>query len=561
MSKKEPKEIKAPKKRKHKGLKIFLIVLCIIIVLPIAFLFIAFFDSGTKNVSNKDVHYENLVSEVVYKGLEKLDYAHPQLSFKIDEEMIDGILMSACDKINQKQYIPKMYCFINDNNYTFVMDAQISFFKTRVFLNTSLTKDNDTLEFSINNITIGRLPIPYNWVSGLLGKFINDDTLNNSFKQAGFNIQSHLSVGKLTYSREQFKEDVGAYIEKMGTTDEKQERNQYLKLLLSMIGDKEHEVLKTDYSDGITATFDFSQLELTEEYEQPHLEFVDLDKHQEAVANWLNQHYISESDVNDVYTYLIRGTLSSNEVTTKINGFDNTFKEVIKSYLGGTELTAYGGSKVKESGKSPVTFATYCGEGNITANFDYTAGSPAKATFTVTTDSLNKYFAKNMTEAIGKIIPITYQDNNTWYFNCILVDNLYVQFDGGNTPTMTVYLTLNIAGIQIGIALVTKNIEIINPQSNDSSSFGQLSFKLDQVYCGPILIEDKEFLDPILDLLPKEGDVFYYDKTSNKFLIDLDSVISDITNKSEIISILLDHATPSCTTTGGTLSMTYTKNS
>ena len=210
---KKVKEVKAPKKKRHRGLKIFGIVLTAIIVLPIAFVFIAFYDTTTKKVSDSEITYQNIVSKAVYNGFSKLA-TEQKLELYIDPNMIDGIMMSGCDMINQKKWIPKMYCYVKDNNYTFVMDAQASFFKTRLLLHAKLgkvEKGDSALIFKITGLTIGRLPIPTSWVAGIAGNFIKEETINNAFAKAGFNIKCNLKKLQLTYTREQFRIDVANY--------------------------------------------------------------------------------------------------------------------------------------------------------------------------------------------------------------------------------------------------------------------------------------------------------------------------------------------------------------
>ncbi|MCQ2787246.1 MAG: hypothetical protein MJ199_02470, partial [Bacilli bacterium] len=297
-----------PKKKKHKGLIIFLIIFGILVVFPVGFVFGAFFTTSTKEVSDTTVHYENIVSESLHEGIKKLDKDNPQLDFTINGDMIDGIMMAACEKINQPDYIPKMYCSINENDYTFYADLQASFFKTRVAIATHLSTEGEgdarQLVFKINNIKVGRLPIPVNWVISILGNFLNDETLNNAFGQSGFHITSDLANARLLYKRETFKEDVGVYLSNLGSD------NPFLNVLLSVFGDES--ILKTNFNNGVTATFDLKALQmLTDDKVYKHkdapLEFTELDTFKDNITSLLNYHGLEESGVSNVYTYLLRG--------------------------------------------------------------------------------------------------------------------------------------------------------------------------------------------------------------------------------------------------------------
>ena len=87
VTKEVPVEAPKKKKKKHTGLKVFAILMTIIVVFPIAFVFIAFFDTSTKKVSNKEVHYQNMVSETFYNSIGNL-VDTGSLGFTINEEMI-----------------------------------------------------------------------------------------------------------------------------------------------------------------------------------------------------------------------------------------------------------------------------------------------------------------------------------------------------------------------------------------------------------------------------------------------------------------------------------------
>lgn len=564
MSKKTPKP-----KKKHKGLIIFLVIFSILVVFPVGFIFGAFYTTDTKKVSNSEITYQNIVSKAFYNGVKGLSEENPKLNLTIDEDMFDGILMGACEKIGQPQYIPKMYCYIKDNNYTFVVDLQASFFKSRIQIHTTLSKDEkkNELVFKITGITLGRLPIPLNWITSILGNFINDEMLNNAFSQSGFHIQSHLSETKLTYSREQFKEDVGGYVEKLG------EGNPFLQLLLPMLGDEEHNILSTGYDNGITVSFDLQQLELPEAAKPAPLYFTELDKHQGKIVEWLNKGYLLEKDVSDMFVYLIRGSehLGESSAVTFINSIKNgdykgkdvaAFESEIKKYVGTDDVTNYSsGSKIKAvTVDDPIDFNAYCGNEGIKAEFDITK-LPNEVTFTVTTESLNKYLALTMTDAIGRTIPITYKNvDDTWGFEFALVDNLYINFDddGSNNPKMIMYLTINLSGVRLGITLETDSIKIDNPTTD---SFGKLSFTLkDAVHFGSILINDKNFLNPVLELIPFTGDVFTYN--NGYFAIDIDAIIAQtFTHDQETqILALLKNATVKSSATDAGLSLTYSNS-
>ena len=550
-----PKKYRLPKRRGHKGLKIFAILMTIFVVFPIAFVFAAFYDNTTKQVSNSEVHYQNIVSESLYKGIEKLGN-EGKLGFKIDENMIDGIMVSACDMINQKQFVPKMYCYINDNNYIFAVDLQASFFKTRVLLNTTLAKDdsNDTLIFQINNITIGRLPIPFNWITGIASNFITDDAINNIFAGTGFHFKCELAKSRLTYNRETFKEDVGKYVSVLGSN------NPFLNVMLSMFGN--NEVLETSYKNGVSATFDLTKLTLSESpYKEPapiDFDSTMLASHKAKIVEWMNakdsnnEPVLKEADVAKTFNYLIRGYDDGNKEF--INSIANEpLGTKIKDYLGTFEVTSledYRGSKIGFPNKaSNLTFQDYCGDMDCTVDITGPT-TPTSVSLEIAAQNydddndcykgLNPFMAQEMTTAIGQTIPVTYLDGSNWKFEYILIDGMYIGFKKDETAEknheMVIYLRFNISGkYSITMTVSTDEIRI---EGTTSSSLGKLKFKLESINFGAIRFEDEETIQTLLSLLPSGSEPFIFE--DGNFCVNLDKLVGESVI-SEIAPFIAEH--------------------
>lgn len=533
VAKKEP-EKEPKKKKKHKGLIVLCVLLCIFVVFPIAFVFIAFFDTSTKTVSDKDVTYQNIVSEAFYNGLSKLDESNPKFDLTINEEMIDGILMAGCEKINQPTYIPKMYCYIDGNNYTFAMDVQASFFKSRVLLHTTLDTEGEgfkkTLIFQINKLTLGRLPIPVKWITAIVGNFVNDDMLNNAFASAHFHAKSHLSEAKITYDRETFKEDVGYYVSTLGGN------NPFLDVVLEMLGDEKHEILSTNYHDGVTATFNLKSMTAAEskhaDNEAP-LKFVNLDKHKKFINDCLDKNLFNEeTDAATMMTYLIRGYDENNKtIIDLVNGMKEELKVELTTYLGGVDIKSYKGEKCRDD---ETFFQDYCSDTIENCNInidplDPTAGKYT-LTFSVNKDDINRYLAFTMTEAIGKTIQISFLDSEKkWGFNCMVVDNIYVGFEGElDNPIMVIYLQININGAKLLLTVSTHNIHL---EESTQDQLGKLYFELKEIEFGSIPVSTSNpMFEQLLNLLPTSetgNEVFTHIQKEGKhfFCIDLEPIV------------------------------------
>ena len=146
-------------KRFFTGLIIALVVL---IVLPIALLFIFFFDTGKMKVN----YDENFTKDKWSMALvvDSLDDTETEkaLSFSVSENDINNFIYSAIkDNEELNKYLTQLAIDIKEDSYVLNVSGKAFFFETRAKLTTTLSKDKindqDAFILTVDKMSLGRL--------------------------------------------------------------------------------------------------------------------------------------------------------------------------------------------------------------------------------------------------------------------------------------------------------------------------------------------------------------------------------------------------------------------
>ena len=172
-------------KKFFKGL---LITLVVMIVLPIALVFIFFFDTSKMKVTYDDsFNKENWSKALV---VDSLDYApnNKLLKFGVSEADINNFINSAIKGNTQlNKYLTQLAVDIQDDAYVLNVSGKFSFFETRARLTAKLTKENVKDEggteqpafvLSVDKMSLGRLTKLKPVINFVLNKFIDNSTLD-----------------------------------------------------------------------------------------------------------------------------------------------------------------------------------------------------------------------------------------------------------------------------------------------------------------------------------------------------------------------------------------------
>ena len=171
-------------KKFFKGLLITLVVL---IILPIALLFIFVFDTGKMAVTYDD----NFTQEAMSKKLvvDSLDntVADKKVEFSISEQDINNYIHAAIkDNTLLNKYLTQLAIDIKEDSYVLNVSGKAWFFETRAKLTTTLSKETvvsadgekEAFVLTVKKMTLGRLTKLKEVISFFLSRFINNETID-----------------------------------------------------------------------------------------------------------------------------------------------------------------------------------------------------------------------------------------------------------------------------------------------------------------------------------------------------------------------------------------------
>ena len=171
-------------KKFFKGLLLTLVVL---IILPIALLFIFVFDTGKMAVTYDD----NFTQEAMSKKLvvDSLDntVADKKVEFSISEQDINNYIHAAIkDNTLLNKYLTQLAIDIKEDSYVLNVSGKAWFFETRAKLTTTLSKETvvsadgekEAFVLTVKKMTLGRLTKLKEVISFFLSRFINNETID-----------------------------------------------------------------------------------------------------------------------------------------------------------------------------------------------------------------------------------------------------------------------------------------------------------------------------------------------------------------------------------------------
>ena len=171
-------------KKFFKGLLITLVVL---IILPIALLFIFVFDTGKMSVTYDDNFTQQTMSQkLVVDSLDKT-VSDKQIKFSLTEQDINNYIYAGIknnDKLNQ--YLTQLAIDIKEDSYVLNVSGKAWFFETRAKLTTTLSKETvvsadgekEAFVLTVKKMTLGRLTKLKEVISFFLSRFINNETID-----------------------------------------------------------------------------------------------------------------------------------------------------------------------------------------------------------------------------------------------------------------------------------------------------------------------------------------------------------------------------------------------
>ena len=167
-------------KKFFRGLIITLVVL---IILPVALVFIFLFDTGKMKVTYDDnFQMEKWSQALVVDSLDNTE-TQKKVRFTVTEADINNMLYSGIKGNTQIQkYLTQFALDIQEDAYTLNVSGKFYFFETRAKLTAKLSKDQidgkNAFILSVDKMSVGRLTQLKPIVMFFLNRFLTDDTLD-----------------------------------------------------------------------------------------------------------------------------------------------------------------------------------------------------------------------------------------------------------------------------------------------------------------------------------------------------------------------------------------------
>lgn len=338
-------------KRFFKGLLITLVVL---IILPIALLFIFVFDTGKMSVVYDDTFSAEKMSEKLV--VDSLDHTkeNKKVEFSITEQDINNYIYSAIkDNKQLNKYLTQLAIDIKDDSYVLNVSGKAWFFETRAKLTTTLSKETvvsadgekEAFVLTVKKMTLGRLTKLKEVITFFLSRYINDETIDAL--TAAIHLHSDLKHSKLFIYTEDLRDMINKGVSGgSGTSD----------FYFSFINDfLDLNLINIDFYGGESLSVDVNLERLTGNdytaalgenvyypmnYEDTTTKLMingeekklSLDVIRDACVSLMNQQLITMNEVNSVSDFLFNGYNGTNAPSANLTSIGIPVKETYKGF-------------------------------------------------------------------------------------------------------------------------------------------------------------------------------------------------------------------------------------
>lgn len=522
------------KKKKHVFLKVLLTIFIFFFVLPIATIYICFYDgtrSNVKKAENFDIN--NVMTNAAIDSLDNVKDTH-QIELKISTDDFNQILLNTYENsigsnATISQYVTSLYVEATDTNYNFYADINVvNMLKSRLKIETSFKEGKvdgkDAYIFNINDIKLGKIGGLLNLAKKYASNVLNDEFLQSIFNGFGLSFVSDVANNRLYYLLENVPDDITKFLASGGD---------------DLFGTALYELFGGEYftlsftKDGLSAKIDLENLGKNAEFVDKEKEInVEWGDYKETLASWLSDGIVSASEVSNAMTYLVKGADASSTY-----GGDS-------SPLKGKDLTSY---KISIS-----DYKTYKGIYSVVSKPEVDLKQYVQNQINIA-----DIFRCKIASIDEKTLNQTLQTSGTIGTNYILQR----QLDDGSykvSPMMVTNMYANVyeTGLKIVIEFNVNEYPLYICvdalyEGFDATTYS-LSFDIDNIYFGEDEATDdfKESVYSIISDSFASDNTFSFDKENHKLIAKFDVSIADSGNQDDIDIT----GTPTITLTGEKMS-------
>lgn len=466
-------------------------------------------NSADQNVALKDKAQYKLVDSFADTKSTGL------VTFSLSQDDLNSVLLSVKDKAAKQLpsaiNLTSLGVEITDTEYIFSVSVSLPLFKTRVYLHCSLNEtkinDQDGYEFKINKCRLARASFLSNLALTTIKKYINNDTLNDTFKQNNLSLKADLEQNRITYTKNDLLNDILTMTAN---------NNADVTLSQAFISSAfEYNLLKTNfYKDhSINLSIDLTTLKDNPNYTHTGKGItVDNDKLATYLTTLMdnNKFEVTDENVNTVMHYLLNGyDNSSDNAKTFVNGKDFSIIGIdnVKTYKGVNTATSVDfNAEIKNQFPSITKLVT-----------DSKAGKKEEKIASFSEDQLTNLL---LSSGLFGYSSIFYKKvDNKYNVAYMTIDNCYCDIQDNK---LSIVFNLNMNGYQTSVIIDTTPSSMQNYKVN---------MKINKLLIGNVEIggELKKFLYDVIDngLKSDQDNYIAFSKADENLILNLNPAVSN----------------------------------
>ena len=457
-----------------------LIALVVFIILPVALIFIFFFDTSKLPVKyDDDFTAETWSQNMVVDSLD-VTKSEKKARFAVSEEDINNFINSELKKNKELQkYLTQFAIDIQEDSYVLNVSGKAFFFETRAKLTAKLSKEDifsegneegkEAFVLSVEKMSLGRLTQLKTIIMFFLKRFVNDQTVDAL--ASSIKLHADLKNSRLFIYTDDLRDMINQGVNGGSGTSE---------FYFAFINDfLDNNLVNIDFYGGESLTVDIDLEPLTgNDYDASVGENVyypmnyeatttklmingeekklSLDTIRDALVVLLNKNKITYSETNQISGYLFNGYKVNNVPTADLTEIGIPVKEAYQGF------NLVDSSSIDDIFKTSIS--TFDGYSPSLNSFDIADLKESQINLFLKSQSVlgHKYFMhREVSDGVYKI-------------NYIALDNAYMNFYG---DTAIISVGLNINGLE---TMVTMKMVLDDSNHDDS----QLVYLPDKIYFG-----------------------------------------------------------------------------
>jgi|GEM_PF-3094750 len=486
---------------KHKGLKITLLVVLLLVAAPVAAAYGCFYTTKTTTMAEPlEGGFSKTMQKKLGHGLD--DTASTgKFQVSVSEKEMNGLIAEAYSSLPEeaRHYVTGVSLDVTNETYDFACDLKVPAFQTEVLLKTKLSDITNAenplegrYEFQIQGVRIGRAGME-SLAFHLLSKYVTDAQLESAMAANGIHIQANLKEGKLYYEKASLLSDLKAILKKDGEND----TTKLLTGLLSTVAENNLLTLDPNDAESLTATVSMEKFASNPKFTDSRKnKGSQLSRLKENLDVLLEKSIISPSQSDALFSYLMRGYAYSDEDVRKLVDpldLSSIGIEDPRTYVGPVLGTSESLSDVLRNQFSALTLAKL------------ETGTLA----TITESQLSDAFLYSGIYGSGK----TFVNEEEKKANFVVLDNAYTDIQDGK---MSLVVGVSLNGYETSLILDTSYV-----------SFDDLKLTLhvEEADYGTVALEGdlKDYLYQTIEkqLAAQEDKTLSFDAQKENFTLDV----------------------------------------